>query len=30
MNALHPADDGFVIAGRTYRSRLLTGTGKFK
>jgi thiazole synthase len=30
MNAPHPADDGFVIAGRTYRSRLLTGTGKFK
>jgi len=23
-------DDGLVIAGRTYRSRLLTGTGKFK
>jgi thiazole synthase len=23
-------DDSFVIAGRTYRSRLLTGTGKFK
>lgn len=27
----HPAyDDSFVIAGKTYRSRLLTGTGKFK
>ena len=25
-----PADDSFVIAGKTYRSRLLTGTGKFK
>ena len=25
----HP-EDGLVIAGRTYRSRLLTGTGKFK
>ena len=23
-------DDAFVIAGKTYRSRLLTGTGKFK
>ncbi len=23
------SDDGLVIAGRTYRSRLLTGTGKF-
>ena len=23
-------DDGLVIAGKTYRSRLLTGTGKFK
>ncbi len=27
----HPAyDDALVIAGKTYRSRLLTGTGKFK
>jgi thiazole synthase len=25
-----PADDSFVIAGKTYHSRLLTGTGKFK
>src|SRR5688572_32814648 len=25
----HP-DDSLVIAGKTYRSRLLTGTGKFK
>ena len=25
-----PVDDPLVIAGRTYRSRLLTGTGKFK
>ncbi|MCR6701297.1 MAG: thiazole synthase [Dokdonella sp.] len=24
------ADDSFVIAGRTYRSRLLTGTGKYR
>ncbi len=23
-------DDGFVIAGRTYRSRLIVGTGKYK
>lgn len=30
MNMPLPADDGFVIAGKTYRSRLLTGTGKFK
>lgn len=30
MNTHAPVDDGFVIAGRTYRSRLLTGTGKFK
>src|ERR1044072_3114312 len=36
MNALPqsalapPADDGLVIAGRRYRSRLLTGTGKFR
>ncbi|NCT67720.1 MAG: thiazole synthase [Rhodanobacteraceae bacterium] len=35
MNALPesrpaPADDTLVIAGKTYRSRLLTGTGKFK
>jgi thiazole synthase len=24
------ADDGLIVAGRRYRSRLLTGTGKFK
>ena len=24
------ADDGFIVAGRRYRSRLLTGTGKFR
>ena len=30
MNTTTPTDDGFVIAGKTYRSRLLTGTGKFK
>jgi thiazole synthase len=36
MNALpqtitpSPIDDPLTIAGRTYRSRLLTGTGKFK
>src|ERR1044072_9063601 len=36
MNALPqsalapPADDALVIAGRRYRSRLLTGTGKFR
>jgi len=30
MTPLSPYDDPLVIAGRTYRSRLLTGTGKFK
>jgi thiazole synthase len=30
MNTTTPIDDGFVIAGKTYRSRLLTGTGKFR
>ena len=36
MNALHqpvtpaPIDDPLTIAGRSYRSRLLTGTGKFR
>jgi thiazole synthase len=30
MNALPLAGDTLVIAGRTYHSRLLTGTGKFK
>ena len=34
MNALPdsspPLDDALVVAGRRYRSRLLTGTGKFK
>ena len=37
MTAVAPArdtgpaiDDPLVIAGRSYRSRLLTGTGKFK
>jgi len=31
MNAHSPlADDALVIAGRSYHSRLLTGTGKFK
>jgi thiazole synthase len=30
MTALPFSDDTFVIAGKTYRSRLLTGTGKFK
>jgi len=30
MTALPAYDDTFVIAGKTYRSRLLTGTGKFK
>ncbi|MBP6078826.1 MAG: thiazole synthase [Xanthomonadales bacterium] len=30
MNTTTPIDDGFIIAGKTYRSRLLTGTGKFK
>lgn len=29
MNAM-PFDDPLVIAGRTFRSRLLTGTGKYK
>ena len=27
---MHTASDTFVIAGKTYSSRLLTGTGKFK
>ncbi len=30
MTALLAYDDTLVIAGKTYRSRLLTGTGKFK
>ncbi len=30
MTALPHFDDPLVIAGKTYRSRLLTGTGKFK
>ncbi len=30
MNTASPADTGLVIAGTTYTSRLLTGTGKFK
>ncbi len=30
MTPLSPYDDPLVIAGKTYRSRLLTGTGKFK
>jgi thiazole synthase len=30
MTAPPFSDDTFVIAGKTYRSRLLTGTGKFK
>ena len=30
MTALPAYDDTLVIAGKTYRSRLLTGTGKFK
>jgi thiazole synthase len=30
MTASHDFDDTLVIAGKTYRSRLLTGTGKFK
>jgi len=30
MSAAHPIDTPLVIAGKTYRSRLLTGTGKFK
>ena len=30
MTALPAHDDPLVIAGKTYRSRLLTGTGKFK
>jgi thiazole synthase len=30
MTASHAYDDPLVIAGKTYRSRLLTGTGKFK
>ncbi len=30
MTAHIPYEDSFVVAGKTYRSRLLTGTGKFK
>ena len=30
MTAHSPAEDTLVIAGKPYRSRLLTGTGKFK
>ena len=30
MTATQPTGDGLVIAGKTYRSRLLTGTGKFR
>ena len=30
MTTASPGDAGLVIAGTTYRSRLLTGTGKFK
>ncbi|MCY7277266.1 MAG: thiazole synthase [Phormidesmis sp. CAN_BIN44] len=26
----HPLEDGLVIAGRTFRSRLMTGTGKYR
>jgi thiazole synthase len=29
-HAAHPPDDALIIAGRRYRSRLLTGTGKFR
>jgi len=29
MTAALPSDDALVIAGKSYRSRLLTGTGKF-
>ena len=30
MDTNQHAADAFVIAGRTYRSRLLTGTGKYR
>ncbi|HST44545.1 MAG TPA: thiazole synthase, partial [Luteimonas sp.] len=30
MTVFLSTDDGLVIAGKTYRSRLLTGTGKFR
>ncbi|MCD9007840.1 thiazole synthase [Luteimonas sp. XNQY3] len=30
MTTASPADAGLVVAGKTYSSRLLTGTGKFK
>ncbi|TWT21066.1 thiazole synthase [Luteimonas marina] len=30
MTAALPTDDALVIAGKSYRSRLLTGTGKFR
>ncbi|MDH5822837.1 thiazole synthase [Luteimonas sp. RD2P54] len=30
MTAFTPSDDPLVVAGKSYRSRLLTGTGKFR
>ncbi|MEJ7745731.1 MAG: thiazole synthase [Luteimonas sp.] len=30
MTAINASDDPLIIAGKSYRSRLLTGTGKFK
>ncbi|WP_202844164.1 thiazole synthase [Luteimonas saliphila] len=30
MTSMPPSDDGLVIAGKSYGSRLLTGTGKFR
>ncbi|MDR3509842.1 MAG: thiazole synthase, partial [Caulobacteraceae bacterium] len=30
MNAHTPIDDTWTVAGRTFRSRLIVGTGKYK
>ncbi|MGE5565796.1 MAG: thiazole synthase [Parcubacteria group bacterium] len=30
MNAMTPAEDTWTVAGRTFRSRLIVGTGKYK
>jgi thiazole synthase len=30
MDGYHPADDTWAVAGRTFRSRLIVGTGKYK
>jgi thiazole synthase len=30
MDTLSPPDDSWTVAGRTFRSRLIVGTGKYK